>query len=63
MAYAPQRDLAPISLAATVPNVLVVAPSVPVRNPAELVQLAEQRRDLSYASSGIGNPQHLLPSC
>jgi tripartite-type tricarboxylate transporter receptor subunit TctC len=59
MAYAPQRDLAPVSLVATVPNVLVVAPSVPVRNPTELVQLAKQRRDLSYASSGIGNPQHL----
>jgi tripartite-type tricarboxylate transporter receptor subunit TctC len=59
MAYAPQHDLAPISLVATVPNVLVVAPSVSVRNPAELVQLAKQRHDLSFASSGIGNPQHL----
>ena len=59
MAYVPQRDLAPISLIATVPNVLVTSPSTPVRNPADLVQLAKQRRDLSYASSGIGNPQHL----
>ena len=59
MAYVPQRDLAPISLIATVPNVLVTSPSTPVRSPADLVQLAKQRRDLSYASSGIGNPQHL----
>ncbi|EHM00049.1 hypothetical protein HMPREF9946_02743, partial [Acetobacteraceae bacterium AT-5844] len=59
MAYVPQRDLVPVSLVATVPNVLVVAPSVPVHDPAELVRLAKQRGNLSYASSGIGNPQHL----
>lgn len=59
MAYVPQRDLAPVSLVATVPNVLVVAPSVPIQDPASLVALAKQRGDLSYASSGIGNPQHL----
>lgn len=59
MAYVPRRDLVPVSLVATVPNVLVVAPSVPVHDPAELVRLAKQQGNLSYASSGIGNPQHL----
>jgi tripartite-type tricarboxylate transporter receptor subunit TctC len=39
--------------------VLVVAPAVPVQDPAGLVRYAKGRGDLSYASSGIGNPQHL----
>jgi tripartite-type tricarboxylate transporter receptor subunit TctC len=60
MAYDPARELAPVSLAATVPNVLVVNPRLPVRTPAELVAHAKANAGkLSYASSGIGNPQHL----
>lgn len=60
MTYDPARELAPVSLVATVPNVLVVNPRVPVRTPAELVAHARANPGkLSYASSGIGNPQHL----
>ena len=60
MTYDPARELAPVSMVATVPNVLVAAPGVPVRDPASLVAYAKANPgQLSYASSGIGNPQHL----
>ena len=60
MQYQPERDLAPISLVALVPNVLVVAPQLPVKNMAELVAYAKARPGaVTYATSGVGNPQHL----
>ncbi|TDH59934.1 tripartite tricarboxylate transporter substrate binding protein [Dankookia rubra] len=60
MTYDPARELTPISLVGTVPNVLVVDPRLPIRTPAELVAYAKANPGkLSYASSGIGNPQHL----
>ena len=60
MTYDPARELTPVSLAVIVPNVLVVNPTVPVRDPASLVAYAKANPGkLSYASSGIGNPQHL----
>lgn len=58
--YDPSRNLAPITLVVRVPNLLVVSSSVPARTAAELIELA--RKDpggLSYASSGVGNLQHL----
>jgi len=52
----PGRDLAPITLAAVFPNVLVVHPSVPARTLAEFVALAAQRPGLvTYGTSGIGS--------
>ena len=60
MQYQPQRDLAPIGLVARVPNVLVANPGLPVGNLAELAAYAAKHPGkLSYATSGIGNPQHL----
>ena len=54
------RDLAPISLVAVVPNVLVSHPSFPARTIAELVAYAKSRPgQINYASSGIGSTQHL----
>ena len=41
-------------------NMFVVNPSLPVRNLKELVELARTRRDLSYASWGIGSGGHLV---
>ena len=59
MNYRPE-DLTPISLVAKVPNVLIVGPSVKATNVAELVDIAKSRPgELTYASSGVGNPQHL----
>jgi len=60
MQYQPQRDLAPIGLVARVPNVLVAHPGLPVGNLAELAAYAAKHPGkLSYATSGVGNPQHL----
>ena len=58
--YDLERDLAPISLVATGPLILVVHPSVPARNVKELVALARaQPGKLSYGSSGVGSATHL----
>ena len=58
--YNPLKDLAPIVLAATVPSVVVVHPSVPVKNMAELgAYLKSKPGEVSYASAGAGTPSHL----
>jgi tripartite-type tricarboxylate transporter receptor subunit TctC len=55
-----QRDFAPVSVVTVGPMVLVVHPSMPVRNVKELVALARsQAGKLSFASSGIGGTPHL----
>lgn len=60
MQYAPEKDLAPVSLVVKVPNVLVVNPALPIKSTAELLAYAKANPGkLSYGSSGIGNPQHL----
>jgi tripartite-type tricarboxylate transporter receptor subunit TctC len=60
MSYAPDKDLAPVSLVVRVPNVLVVSNNLPVKNLAELVEHAKRNPGrVSYSSSGVGNPQHL----
>lgn len=56
--FNPQRDLAPIAVIASVPNVLLVNPKVPARNAAELVTLAKSKK-LSYGSTSIGSTPHL----
>ncbi len=54
------RDFAPVSLVAMTPSVLVVHPSLPVRNIRELIALAKkQPHKLNYASGGVGNTMHL----
>jgi tripartite-type tricarboxylate transporter receptor subunit TctC len=60
MPFDPVRDFAPITLAVTIPNVLVVHPSVGVKSVAELIALAKQKPGaLNYAVSGTGNSNHL----
>jgi tripartite-type tricarboxylate transporter receptor subunit TctC len=60
MQYSPERDLSPITLAVRVPNVLVANPSLPINNMQELVAYAKAHPGkLTYATSGVGNPQHL----
>jgi len=54
------KDFTPITQVALVPFVLVVHPSVPARNVAELVDYAKRNPDkLNYGSSGNGSPQQL----
>jgi tripartite-type tricarboxylate transporter receptor subunit TctC len=56
-----QKDLAPITTIALVPNVLVVNASTPVKTVAELVKLAKaEPGKLSYGSNGNGTAQHLI---
>jgi len=52
------RDLAPIAPLVSIPNLLVVHPSVPANNVAELTALARGGQ-LFFASSGIGTAPHL----
>lgn len=60
MQYQPAKDLAPITLVTRVPNVLVAANNLPVKNMEELVAYAKKNPGkVSYSSSGVGNPQHL----
>lgn len=60
MQYQPEKDLAPITLVARVPNVLVTSPGLPVKSIEELVIHAKKNPGkLSYAISGVGNLQHL----
>lgn len=58
LAYSPERDLAPITNAATTPNLLVVHPSVPASTLKDLVDLARQQ-PLAFASGGSGTTSHL----
>lgn len=56
--YDPEKDLAPITLAVSSPQFLVVHPGVPANNVAELVALSK-KRNLSYASVSVGSASHL----
>ena len=58
--YDSLRDFAPVTQAVTVTNILVVHPSLPVRNVRELLALARAKPGaLNYASSGSGTVTHL----
>ena len=58
--YDPVQDFAPVTLVATVPNVLVVNPEVPANSVAELIALAKEKPgELNFASSGNGSSIHL----
>src|SRR5687767_4204169 len=58
--YDTLRDFAPVSLVATSPYILVIHPSLPVRNVKELIALAKSRPDqIDYGSGGSGSSAHL----
>ena len=58
--YDPVMDLAPISQLATLPFVLLVHPSLPVKSVAELIALAKAKPgQLNFGSSGGGGGAHL----
>jgi tripartite-type tricarboxylate transporter receptor subunit TctC len=60
VAYDTLRDLAPVTLVATVPEMLVVAGNVPAHDMSELIALARaQPGKLNFASSGPGSLPHL----
>ena len=54
------KDFAPITMAATAPNVLVVQPSLALKSIPDLIALARQKpNQLLYGSGGVGTPSHL----
>ena len=56
----PVMDFAPITLAMSSPNVLVVHPSLPVRSVKELIALARARPgELNYSAGGGGSTPHI----
>jgi tripartite-type tricarboxylate transporter receptor subunit TctC len=58
--YDPLRDLVPVALVATIPNLLVVHPSVPVRTLAELAQHARANPGkLNFGTGGPGTSNQL----
>jgi len=60
MAYDPVKDFAPIMQVSSSPGVLVVHPSVPVRNVRDLIALAKSKPGkLDYGSSGVGGFGHI----
>jgi tripartite-type tricarboxylate transporter receptor subunit TctC len=58
--YDPARELAPISLVATSPNVLVVDPKLGANTLADFVRIAREKKgELNYGSVGNGSAAHL----
>ena len=56
-----QRDFAPVTTVALVPNVLVVNANVPAKNVSELIALAKKTPGkLTFGSNGNGTGQHLI---
>lgn len=61
MPFDPARDLVPLALVATTPNVIAVSASSPIKTLPELIAAAGKRKDtpLTYASPGVGSSVHL----
>jgi tripartite-type tricarboxylate transporter receptor subunit TctC len=58
--YDPLRDFAPVTQITSVPNVLVVNPSIPANTVRELIAFAKSKPgQLNYASAGSGTSPHL----
>ena len=58
--YDPVKDLAPITLVGTVPNILIVHPGLPVNSVNDLIALAKKTPGkISFASTGQGTSTHL----
>ena len=60
LSYDPLRDLAPITMGVSFPNVLVVPPSLNITTLSEFVAFAKKNPGkLTYASTGVGSAAHL----
>jgi tripartite-type tricarboxylate transporter receptor subunit TctC len=58
--YDPVKDFAPISLAATAPNIFVIHPGVKAKNVRDWIDLAKKDPTaLNYASAGVGTSPHM----
>ena len=61
MQFDPAKDLSPIALVSTTPNVLSVAATSPWKNLQDVINAAKQAKDkkLTYGTPGIGSSVHL----
>ncbi len=60
MGFHPQKDLMPITMVASGPQVIVVHPGLPVKTLKELIELAKSKPGtLNYGHAGIGSQTHL----
>ena len=60
LSYDPLKDLAPVTLVATSPNVLVVDPKLGANTLADFVRIAKEKKgQLNYGSVGVGSASHL----
>jgi len=58
--YDPVKDLTPVTLVGTVPNVMVINPEVPAHNLAEFIALAKSKPGgMNFGSGGPGTSNHL----
>jgi len=58
--YRPLDDIACVTEVASLPNVLVVSPNLPVKTVGELIALAKQKPgQLNFGSAGIGSSSHI----
>lgn len=59
LGYDPEKELTPISLFATLPNVIVINSKLPPKTLTEFVQYAKEHPGINYGSVGVGSSQHL----
>jgi tripartite-type tricarboxylate transporter receptor subunit TctC len=60
LAFDTEKDFAPVSLVASLPQILVANPDFPAKSVKEVIQMAKNKPDaVSYASVGNGSPGHL----
>lgn len=58
--FDPAKDLAPVTLIASAPYIMLVHPSLPAKSVRELIALAKARpKELIYGSGGVGSSGHL----
>ena len=60
LAFDTEKDFLPVSLVASLPQILVATPDFPAKTVKELIDMAKAKPDsISYASVGNGSPGHL----
>lgn len=59
--YDTVNDFVPVSRLASVPLIMLVHPSLPVKSPQELVSLSKAKPgEITYSSIGVGSPQYMI---
>jgi tripartite-type tricarboxylate transporter receptor subunit TctC len=60
LSYDFEKDFDPITIAASVPNILIVNPSLPTKNVAELIAYIKANPGkVNYGSAGVGSTEHM----